>query len=214
MSIAKPLDNAALIAQVNAIADLETALVQHVRGALTPQGLQHPLVDVNSWPDKPDSYRLSHPVGAVLVIYQGSKTDVQNGVVRNSLPDKAHTFLLRILARTLRQPNVATQQARDGSGTYQLLQVCELAINGWSPVAGGNPAVVLQSQFIDYSEGVWHYELSLRVPSVAFIPPYCPAGPWLAHGVDCHNAPATARVDLADRQGNTSPNPFIPTKTP
>ena len=202
--------DAGMVAQVNAIADMEAALVQRVRQALTPAGAAHPIVDVASWPDKPDSYRVSHPVGAVLVVYQGSAVERAQG----QLMPVQHTFALRLLTRTLRHPSTNTDQARAGSGTYQLLMACRLALTGWKPAADCDPMVVLRTGFADYVDGVWHHELTATTDSAWLVPVECPPGPWITEGpgMCCDTAPPLQRVDYADGQDAITPNLFIPTQ--
>ena len=175
--------------------------------ALTPAGKAHPVVDVQSWPDDPKSYRLSHPVGAALVIYQGFAATPPDG----GMQVVTHTFGVRVMARTLRDPSAATAEARAGSGTYQLLQVCNLALIGFVPQAGCDAMQVRRAAFEDYVEGVWHYELTATTQAAQLVPPECVPGPWIYEGpgVCCELAPPTIRVDFADGQGAVSQNPFI-----
>ena len=206
-AVAVPLvDVAEITASVNALADMEAAIVRRLAAALTPAGKAHPVVDVQSWPDDPKSYRLSHPVGAALVIYQGFAATPPDG----GMQVVTHTFGVRVMARTLRDPNTATAEARAGSGTYQLLQVCNLALNGYVPQAGCDAMQVRRAAFEDYVEGVWHYELTATTQAAQLVPPECVPGPWIYEGpgVCCEQAPPTTRVDFAT-PADVSPNPFI-----
>lgn len=193
---------------VNALAELERAIVQRLRAALTPAGREHPVVDVQSWPDKPSSYRMSHPVGTVLVIYQGFTTQAGHG----GLLEVAHNFGVRVLARTLRDASVPSADARAGTGTYQLLQICRVALLGFVPQEGCDPMLIQRGAFDDYDDGVWHYELTASTRTAWLVPQQCPPGPWAFEGPNacCDTAPPTTRVDFADAAGQVAPNRFLP----
>ena len=198
-------DTAAL---VNALAELEGAIVARLKAALTPAGREHPVVDVQSWPDAPQSYRMSHPVGTVLVIYQGFTTRDGHG----GLLEVSHSFGVRVLARTLRDASVPSAEARAGTGTYQLLQICRLALLGFVPQAGCDPMQIQRGAFDDYQDGVWHYELTATTRTAWLVPQLCTPGPWAFDGPNacCDTAPPTRRVDFADGAGQVAANRFLP----
>ncbi|GAB6035876.1 hypothetical protein JCM15519_04350 [Fundidesulfovibrio butyratiphilus] len=119
------------------IAEIERDMVALLAAAL-------PDLRVESFPDKPDAYRLGNQVGAVLVGYAGSR-----------LPDP---FVLagNIQKRRLEyQLVVKVRSLRDHSGAYAVLETIRAALAGQD--LRGARFYPVREQFEDVSSGVWTY---------------------------------------------------------
>ena len=198
---------------VNYLADMEAAIVARLVAACTPAGAQYPAIDVVAWPDDPESYRLDHPVGAALVVYQGQTARPGNG----GLSELQYTWAVRVMCRTLRQASMATDEARAGLGTYQLMQICKLGLQGFKPQPDCDKMVLRKAQFADQREGVWQYDLTFSTDTEEFVPTLCPPGPWIVEGdgVCCATAPLAAQIDPTEAGAAApTPNAFIQGATP
>jgi hypothetical protein len=167
----------------------EDALLERLRPALTREGQPHPVVELRSWPGKPEAYRLTHPVGAVLLMYRGGKFPEGTGLVA-----WAAEFELGLLARNLRthQPDESSPDV--GTGAYDLLEACRQALAGYEPPGGAGPVSVRSETYTGANDGVWGYSMRLTVPMVSVIVPPAVAGPFTA--LDPSELPALAGVEL------------------
>lgn len=103
-----------------------------------------PGLKVEPFPDDPDNYRLTHPHGAVLAGYSGSR-----------LPDP---FVLAGTTQKRRlefQLVVKVRRLRDHSGAYTILDDIRTALAGQA--IRGARFYPVREQFEDVSSGVWTY---------------------------------------------------------
>lgn len=149
------------------IADIEALVVARLRGALTLAGQAHPVVDVEPWPDDPVAYRMMHPCGAVLVMYQGAKYD-EEATARQIV--KSESLLeLALLSKTLRAPVVQIEPGEPDTGVYTLLDTCRRALLGWQPDGATNITRLIKEAYEGYREGVWSYSLSMALPMITIV---------------------------------------------
>lgn len=181
------------------ITTIEDELLARLRQALTREGAAHPVVDLLPWPGRPEEYRLVHQVGALLVMYRGGKFPQRVGLV-----EWPAEFELGLLVRNLR-----THQARAGSpdvgtGAYDLLEACRVALAGFELPGAAGPAYVTAENYTGHREGVWAYSVRVSVPMVSVLPVPEVAGPFVAVGTE-------PPPELADLQVQHPADFFPPT---
>lgn len=190
---------------------IEVAIVDRLKAAFTELGKPHPTIDVIAWPGRPDTYKLSHPIGACMVIYNGTKYDDSHAMAGQAVYGDAE-FEIGILARTLREHQPPQGSASDalGTGAYDFLAVCRQALAGWRvPEAAGHVRVQKDS-FTAYKEGEWGYSLFITMPTMTVIDIAEPDEPWMA-GDSTLNT--TGYVGDGERLGDSTavqPNPDSP----
>lgn len=112
------------------------------------QGL--PSIEVDLFPDNPASYRFIHPVGAVLIGYQGSEyemTDDTHAIVQT----RKLTFSLTVFGRGVHHDK----------GVIALLDKVRAVITGFRP-KHCNKIHLLSERYLHQDGGAWQYELKAR----------------------------------------------------
>ena len=162
------------------IREIEAALVARIAERI-------PDLHVAAFPDKPESFRMQHPVGAVLVAFG-----------RESY-SKPRALDLVVQERRIEwDVSVLTRNLRTHVGAYAVLDALRLALTGWR-VEGAGKLRPVRADFVDQKQGVWTHVLTMdHVVLVA----------------ECGEAetgcdlPPLARVDLRDEFGGAyAPRP-------
>lgn len=145
------------------IGNIEADIVAHLAAALTLNGQSSPQVDVQAWPQRPKDYRMSHPIGAALVIYNGADyKDSETSTGMHALLNVK--FELNLMARNLRES--AEINGLSDLGMYAFLEACRNALMGWQPPLAGGAIAIKSDGFEDYHEGVWQYSMKFTLPVV------------------------------------------------
>jgi hypothetical protein len=173
------------------IANMEVALMMRLGDVLTLDGQNLPKVEVRAWPDRPRDYRMTHPRGAALIVYRGSK--YEHSATAGQLVKHDDEWEIGIISRTLREPNAGGAEADQGADVYSLIETCRDALLGWTPPGAVGPARLIEAAFDDYAEGTWGYHLSFAVPMMSVANRPRPPGPWPVANED--DAP-----DLVERE--------------
>ncbi len=169
------------------VGDLENTIVARLAAALTLAGQAHPKVEVRAWPDRPRDYRMTHPNGAALVIFRGSK--FAHHATAGQLVTYEDEFELGLVSRTLREANTpGATDAALGVGIYDLLETCRNTLLGWTPPTASGQVRIISVEFDDYVEGTWGYSLRFGVPMTTVANRPRPSGPWSVTNEDA--APA------------------------
>lgn len=127
---------------------LEQAVIQRLKDRLGDE------LEVESFPDDPDDYRLNHPLGALLVRYHGSKygpdldTDM---VVQDRLMAVEVTLVLRSL--------------NGKEGCYEYLERVRLALAGFKPPAF-KKLRPLSEEFMSRDKGEWRYAIDFSTSTL------------------------------------------------
>lgn len=119
------------------------ALLAHLQAAL-------PEYAVERYPDHPKSYRFIHPLGAVLVGYQGSRfarPDATDLVVQQ----RDLTLHLTLFGRGLHGDGAA----------LDLLDRVRRAVTGFVP-PDCTPCHLIAESFVDENAGAWQYSLTIQ----------------------------------------------------
>lgn len=164
--------------------DLLEEVVATLRAAL-------PDVAVELFPERPDSYRLSHPVGAVLVAYRGAtfgKPAPEYGYAQERLPAWRTVVLFR------------QQYGRSGALAY--LDQVRARLLSYRPSGARYPCRATAEQFLGEETGIWRYATDWQVS--------CPPGAdgatidedglaaFITYHHDIDLAPADGAIDAAD----------------
>jgi len=155
---------------------VENTIIDRITAAMTLPGQKHPKIEVRAWPERPRDYRMTHPKGAALVIYRGSK--YEHHTTAGQLVKYDDEFELGLLSRTLREANTPSQaDAAEGVGIYDLLETCRNTLLGWTPPQARDPVQIVSVEFDDYTEGTWGYSLRFAVPMLTVANRPRPPGP-------------------------------------
>lgn len=130
-------------------------LEQAVIAQLQSVGLGIP---VEPYPDRPSDYALLDPVGAALVVIQGSRYEQQFNGVQN----RATRIIVTLLMR-----NLSTHQ-----GAYALIDAITTALMGWTPPLQGSGQnwcglSAVSDQYVNEFSGVWQYDLVFETSRLA-----------------------------------------------
>lgn len=152
---------------MSVIAAIERLIVDRLRAALTIDGQPHPVVDVEPWPDDPVHYKMSHPCGAAIVMYQGAK--YSESTTSRQLMQFEARFEIGLLSRTLRAPVVSLNAGEPDTGVYTLLDKSRSALIAWRPEGAANITRLVAESYEGYREGVWQYSLSVAIPMLTVV---------------------------------------------
>jgi len=124
------------------IGEVEAAIVERLAGQLTG-------VKVEAFPDKPDSYRMHHPKGTVLVAF-GRATYSAPRSIDLVVQERRVEWDITLLMRNL----------RDHAGAYDVLDAIRLVLTGWR-TSGCTKLMPVREQFLDQNQGVWTFVLTM-----------------------------------------------------
>jgi len=131
------------------IGDFEQAFIDRLSPVLAVDGIAIP---VDPYPDAPEQYQLTHPVGQVLVRYAGAQR--AEGTGKRTL-----TMDIVIMATSLRQ--VGGQ-----SGAHELIDATEITLEGWRPPGAAGPVAVQANEFVIEANGVWTWSVRVIFPVI------------------------------------------------
>jgi len=120
---------------------IEQSIITQLQSVLTA-------LQIEGFPDKPSEYRLLHPVGAVLVAYNGtnySKPEGMGQVIQTADMEFSVTLIVRNL--------------RDKNGAYIYIDSIVSTLTGYSPTGAGK-MYPTNITFLNESNGVWQYGLT------------------------------------------------------
>jgi hypothetical protein len=153
------------------IATLEATLVTQLANALGN------LVEVAHYPDNPDTYRLTHRVGAALVQYVGAEYAPPKEIaliVQERTLEFAVVVMMRDLGWAYGGPPGGTSP-----GTYQLLEAVRAALAGYRlvPDLAATKLRPIKERFVKREDGIWHYAIHFTTRTLAvenYVPPVFP----------------------------------------
>ena len=131
------------------IRDIENSIIEKLKQSF-------PEVLVQGFPDKPSEFILLHPIGALLVHYQGSNytNSFALGFINQ---DNKKEFSITVVTRYLRQ----------NQGAYEYLDKVKAVLTGFEP-DGCSKLIPIKDFFISEKGGIWQYGInfSLTTPNV------------------------------------------------
>jgi hypothetical protein len=170
------------------IATLESAIVTQLAGALGN------LIEVAHYPNNPETYRLTHRVGAALVQYTGAKYDPPEEValvVQQRTLEFVVTVMMRDLGWAYGGPPSGTSP-----GAYQMLEAVRVALAGYrlAPDLGATKLTPVRERFVKREDGIWHYAIHFTTRTVAVENYLTPAFPLFRTGLAFEENGQTVRV--------------------
>lgn len=112
---------------------------------------EFPEVKVEGFPDKPSEFILLHPIGALLVHYQGSNyTSSQS--LSFITQDNKKEFSITIITRNLRSNN----------GAYEYLDKVKSVLTGFK-IDECSQLMPTKDNFISENGGIWQYALNFTL---------------------------------------------------
>lgn len=106
---------------------------------------------VQGFPDKPSEFILLHPIGALLVHYQGSNYTNSNALGFISQENKKE-FSITIVTRNL----------RENQGSYEYLDKVKSILTGFEP-DGCSKLMPTKDFFISENKGIWQYGINFTL---------------------------------------------------
>lgn len=157
------------------ITTLENAIVTQLQSQIDA-------IEVAHFPDKPESYRLVHRVGAALVRYQGAKYggmfDI-TAVVQKRLLEFEITLMMRDLGWSY-----GGEPGGTSPGAYAMLEAVRAALTGFQ-IPGCTKMYPVKERFVerDRQGGVWVYAISFELATAAVEPSTANNFPLFVKGV-------------------------------
>ncbi len=113
-----------------------------------------PEVLVQGFPDKPSEFILLHPVGALLVHYQGGNYTNSNALSFVSQSNKKE-FSITIVTRNL----------RENEGAYEYIDKVKEALTGFKPYECSE-LMLTKDFFISENSGIWQYGINFTTTAL------------------------------------------------
>lgn len=138
------------------IEDFENVIVERLIAGF-------PELKVEVFPDRPEDYRFTHPVGALLVHYRGADFGDSQGVGTVSLNRKL-LWDITLYAKSLRD-----HRGTEGrGGALLMLDALRAHLAGWRPKGATSGMVPEREDFLNRDASAWIYvaRYSLRAPLV------------------------------------------------
>jgi hypothetical protein len=144
------------------IATIEAAIVSQLSDQINA-------IEVTHYPDRPESYRLTHRVGAALVRFEGAAygelIDTAAVVQKRTL-----SFTIRLMVRDLGW-SFGGDAAGPSPGAYALLEAMRNALTGFQ-IGGCSKMYPVKERFVerDKAGAVWIYESLFALTTAAVEP--------------------------------------------
>lgn len=123
---------------------------------LTKLQAELPEILIRSFPEKPSEFILLHPLGAILIHYQGA----------NYSSTKSLGFVNQVKTAEF-SITIVTRNLRSNSGAYELLDSVRAILTGFQ-IKDCSELVPIKESFISETAGIWQYSInfSLTVPNI------------------------------------------------
>jgi hypothetical protein len=162
------------------IATIEDAIVNRLSSQINS-------IEIAHYPDRPETWRLTHRVGAALVMYKGA----QYGELLDTaaiIQERKLEFEISVMMRDLGWA-VGGDPSGPSPGAYAIIEAIRTALTGYR-IAGCRPMYPVREKFVkrDKQGGVWTYASSLQVQlpqgNVFAVSIVGPGGAALIQGTD------------------------------
>lgn len=157
------------------IAAIETAIVNQLRGHIET-------IEIAHYPDKPETYRMTHRIGAALVRYDGADYGrlIDTSAV---VQERRLKFEITLMMRDL---GWSFGGGADGAspGAYVTLESVRAVLTGFQ-VPGCGKMYPLREKFVerDKQGGVWIYAIVFALTTAAVEPPTMDGFPLFIKGI-------------------------------
>lgn len=126
------------------IREIENSIIERLKASF-------PEVLVQGFPDKPSEFTFLHPVGALLVHYQGSNYTNSSALGYVSQDNKKE-FSITIVTRNL----------RENQGSYEYLDKIKATLTGFQPDECSK-LMPTKDFFISENRGIWQYGINFTL---------------------------------------------------
>ena len=126
------------------IRDIENSIIEKLK-------IKFPEVLVQGFPDKPSEFILLHPIGALLVHYQGSNYTNSNALGFISQDNKKEFSI-----------TIDTRNLRENQGSYEYLDKVKSILTGFEP-DGCSKLMPTKDFFISENKGIWQYGINFSL---------------------------------------------------
>lgn len=126
------------------IREIENSIIEKLKTSF-------PEVLVQGFPDKPSEFILLHPIGALLIHYQGSNYTSTNALGFVSQDNKKE-FSITVVTRNL----------RSNKGAYEFIDGIKSVLTGFSP-DGCSKLSPSKDFFISEKAGIWQYGVNFTL---------------------------------------------------
>lgn len=126
------------------IRDIENSIISQLKTSF-------PELLVQGFPDKPAEFILLHPIGALLVHYQGSNYTSTNALGFVSQENKKE-FSVTVVTRNL----------RFNEGAYEFIDRIKAVLTGFEP-DGCSKLMPSKDFFISENKGIWQYGVNFTL---------------------------------------------------
>lgn len=170
------------------IATIESAIVAQLAAQIAG-------IEIAHYPDRPESYRLTHRVGAALVQYLGSKYGAMldtSAIIQERVMEFGVTVMMRDLGWSY-----GAEPSGPSPGAYSVIEAIRAALTGFR-IPGCRLLYPRAERFVerDKQGGVWIYIVTFALSTVAVQPSFAPTFPLFIRGVALEEGGETA-VTLA-----------------
>lgn len=157
------------------IAAIENGILAQLRANINS-------IEIAHYPDRPETWRLTHRIGAALVMYKGSIYGelLDTGVV---VQERTLEFEVALMMRDLGW-SVGGDAAGPSPGAYAMIERVRSTLTGFV-VPGCRKMRPVREKFVerDKKGGVWTYALTFATITLAVEAPSNPAYPLFIRGV-------------------------------
>ena len=126
------------------IRNVENAIIERLQTSL-------PEILVDGFPDKPSEFILLHPVGALLVHYQGS----------NYTTTQALGFVTQVNQKEF-SVTIVTRNLRNNNGAYEYLDKVKAELSGFQ-IDECTSLIPTKDFFISENKGIWQYGINFTL---------------------------------------------------
>ena len=126
------------------IRTVENAIIEQLK-------LSFPEVLVDGFPDKPSEFNLLHPLGALLVHYQGS----------NYTSTQALGFVTQVNQKEF-SITIVTRNLRSNNGAYEYLDKVKAVLSGFK-IDECTSLIPTKDFFISENKGIWQYGINFTL---------------------------------------------------
>lgn len=168
------------------IATIENAILAQLRSQLTT-------IEIAHYPDRPESWRLTHRIGAALVQYKGASYGPQLATAA-IIQERRLEFDVTLMMRDLGWA-VGADPGGTSPGAYAMIEAVRAALAGFV-VPGCRKMFPVREKFVerDRQGGVWIYAITFALSTVAIEAPATQNFPLFTRGLALDEARQTAIV--------------------
>ena len=126
------------------IRNVENAIIEQLQTSF-------PEILVDGFPDKPSEFILLHPIGALLVHYQGS----------NYTTTQALGFVTQVNQKEF-SITIVTRNLRNNNGAYEYLDKVKAELSGFQ-IDECTSLIPTKDFFISENKGIWQYGINFTL---------------------------------------------------